>query len=404
MTARIAETLEPKGILGANVSMGYYIYGAPNQVMGPEFPPACIVEMTRGDRRSVHSTLGCYSLLCCVNLRIGVHDVRLGTHVQSGIELLLPFLLDEHKLDPEALKAVFPEARRALSEKELIETAQFMTDHLLGIEFAAQGILPEGAHGLDFQNTPRDETSLANGAAFPLPLTIPVDAPLQWTSEGSRHMTPEWSELWEKTTDELRERLEAAGGGEAVLSYLYSRMGHDCGRFIGELHKLKISWGTYQDEMCFDGQWHCNAHANNMVLLAEGESQDMFLSYLDLDMAFDSETFVECWGKTAPKGTVGQDPEAFAKLLRREHVNFMEVLAGADSTSGVPQVAMHVVEAHCEATKLVKSLLYDTLILGYLRGYTGEEHYPVMEVDPVLHAAAYSVCKLAVMVMADYVA
>ena len=134
----------------------------------------------------------------------------------------------------------------------------------------------------------------------------------------------------------------------------------------------------------------------------------MFLSYLDLDMAFDDATFVDCWGvsgakglpphppipphtptqtlrcstllprlamKHSPKrggceGRVGIAPESFSQLLRREHVNFMEaygpfpkprtsptpylgaameVLAGSDANNGVPQVAMHVVEAHREA-------------------------------------------------------
>ena len=63
-----------------------------------------------------------------------------------------------------------------------------------------------------------------------------------------------------------------------------------------------------------------------------------------------------------------------------------------------------MVESHPEAIKTTRTLLYDTLILGYLRGYTGEEHYPVMPHSKDLHAAAYSVAKLAVMVMADYVA
>ena len=82
----------------------------------------------------------------------------------------------------------------------------------------------------------------------------------------------------------------------------------------------------------------------------------------------------------------------------------MEVLAGSDSTSGVPQVALSLVEAYSGELKLVKTLLYDTLILGYLNGYTGEARYPVHEVDPALHQAAYSVMKLAIIVMADFVA
>jgi hypothetical protein len=44
------------------------------------------------------------------------------------------------------------------------------------------------------------------------------------------------------------------------------------------MHDARVSWGTYQDEICIDAsQWHCNAHANNVVILAEGSSPDMFL-------------------------------------------------------------------------------------------------------------------------------
>jgi hypothetical protein len=52
----------------------------------------------------------------------------------------------------------------------------------------------------------------------------------------------------------------------------------------------------------------------------------------------------------------------------------------------------------------VKSALYDTLMLGYLRGYTGDASYPVAAFDPALHAAAHCVIRLAIIVMADYCA
>ena len=45
------------------------------------------------------------------------------------------------------------------------------------------------------------------------------------------------------------------------------------------------------------GEYHCNAHSNNLVVLAEGSSDDMFLGYVDLDMAFDDKTFVQMTGK-----------------------------------------------------------------------------------------------------------
>ena len=73
-----------------------------------------------------------------------------------------------------------------------------------------------------------------------------------------------------------------------ALSYLFSRIGYDCGRVARGLHENRVSWGTYQDEMCRRdyGEFHCNAHSNNVVLLEEdaASGREAFLGYLDLDM------------------------------------------------------------------------------------------------------------------------
>lgn len=44
-------------------------------------------------------------------------------------------------------------------------------------------------------------------------------------------------------------------------------------------------------------EWHCNAHANNLVVIdpstcASDDDSLRFLSFLDLDMAFRRDTFV----------------------------------------------------------------------------------------------------------------
>ena len=80
------------------------------------------------------------------------------------------------------------------------------------------------------------------------------------------------------------------------------------------LQVSRVSWGTYADAMCFEGQLHCNAHANNMVVLAPrgqkpttgtasshstGACQhpvdDFFLSFLDLDMAFGNDDYLDTY-------------------------------------------------------------------------------------------------------------
>jgi hypothetical protein len=149
-----------------------------------------------------------------------------------------------------------------------------------------------------------------------------------------------------------------------------------------------------------------------------------FLGYLDLDMAFDDKTFVDVWAAPPPSTSsedsaeggavgsgggdargVGIDAETHARLLKREHISFIEVLTGSDTTNGVPQIAKSTVDSHSDEIKVIQTALYDTLVLGYMAGYTGDTaKYPVQPYSPERHRAAYLVMKLAVIVMADYVA
>jgi hypothetical protein len=221
-------------------------------------------------------------------------------------------------------------------------------------------------------------------------------------------MDPQWHVQWEAICIRLQQTLlqvgksDDASAGDA-LSYLFSRIGYDCGRVMVGLHSARVSWGTYQDEMCRRdfGEFHCNAHSNNVVLMEEDAAgaREAFLGYLDLDMAFDEATFVDTWQGGAPL-----PPDEYSHLLRREHLNFMEVLSGGDTSTGVPQVAQEEVASQGELLGGVKVALYDTLVLGYLHGYTGEARYPVAPFNPKLHGAAYDICRLAVIVMADFIA
>ena len=84
----------------------------------------------------------------------------------------------------------------------------------------------------------------------------------------------------------------------------------------------------------------------------------------------------------------------------------MEVLAGSDASSGVPQVARSTIaNQSTPVIQEVKSALHDTLILAYMDAYNNKHHaFSGETYDPELHAAAYSIIKLAVIVMAPFVA
>lgn len=239
------------------------------------------------------------------------------------------------------------------------------------------------------------------------------DFPAQFTRKGIRAMTPPWQAVWSDNCRQLSEALakrrESEGAASSNLAYLFSRLGYDAGRSMKGFHDKRLSWGTYTDAMCSEGQWHCNAHSNNVVLTAEGllekgqPGADSLLSVLDLDMAFDEHSFVDI-----DKKKVGLDPEEFSRLLVFEAVQLFEVLMGSsDSTNGVPQVAMKMMEEIEEREKLdaLGSALRDTMALGFLSGYTGDSGaYPVVSFDENMHKVAHIICRLAISVMADYVA
>lgn len=333
--------------------------------------------------------------------------------------ILLPHLVDDASMDISTLLDAFPASRPGReSAATLVTTAQLTTTAMMGFTMGMPG------HGLDWNDVPRDETCFAYLGNFGLPVRAPDASggfPKQYVNAGPRPMDPKWQTQWKTICGTLQEKISAAaaakdgsgssGGGGAdgqpagdPLSYLFSRIGYDCGRVARGLHTNRVSWGTYQDEMCRRdfGEFHCNAHSNNVVLLEEdlarGE-REAFLGYLDLDMSFDEASFVDTWGEGA-----ALSGDEYTHLLKREHLNFMEVLSGGDATTGVPAVASKEISEQSEVLVALQTALYDTLILGYLRGYTGDERYPLAPHDKGVHAAAYDICRLAVIVMADFIA
>ena len=216
-----------------------------------------------------------------------------------------------------------------------------------------------------------------------------------------------WHKPWHDTCTELNERLTRIGRTRSVLQYVFSRLGFECGRFARLLHfNCQVSWGTYQDAICHPSQWHCNAHCNNMVVLAPGNDANSYLSYLDLDMAFGSHEFVDIDPKSTTFGHVGQAEDDFVNhRLKFENVNFMEVLAGNDSTSGVPKIGQDVVSQFAIKTQLIREYLYDVMMHGYMHAYSnGDKGYLCESFHPELHQAGLCFIKLSIIKQADYIA
>jgi hypothetical protein len=246
--------------------------------------------------------------------------------------------------------------------------------------------------------------------------------------DGEKEADPRWSKAWAETCACV-EKYCASGEKKSALVYVYSRLGYECGRFARLLHqRCHTSWGTYQDKICHESGWHCNAHANNMAIMAPGNSDTTYLSYLDLDMAFDAKTVVDVKPSSDTFGQVGQTEDEFGLLLAFEHFNFMEVIAGNDSSTGVPAIAKDAVSSLSNAMQIARQVLYDTMLNGYMHAYYDEANdevdgetkmgsstegsssssssskYSVCEFDSEMHKVGMALIKLAIIKQSDYLA
>lgn len=367
------KSLMPQSV-SCNRAVAYAFYQ--ELPLGPHFVPTCIVERTLGDR-------------------------RLGTHVLAGLELLLPLLAGDGVSSDAEILAWFPANRPGRqSIQELVPTGELMLDYMLGTVGAGHD---RQEKGLAWPHVPRDGSTFANLIATQPPRWSPPETlsegsrPLQWTREGAKLMD-EAGPLWEHSVRDLFKGLAATQRhlGE-VLPYLYAKCGEDAGLCLREMHAARFSWGTYQDSMCNKDldEWHCNAHANNLVWI---QHPTKLLAYLDLDMAFSEASFVDF-----SNGHIGH-PD-FDHLLWREYVNLAEVMVGADASTGVPRVAHSVTDAHSPRIKAFRTALYDTLISYFCGTYRKDDAttQPLVH-DEQLHELAQKVIRLAVIVMGDYVA
>lgn len=162
--------------------------------------------------------------------------------------------------------------------------------------------------------------------------------------------------------------------------------------------------------MCFDGQWHCNAHSNNVIVISERQAvsrvaegmvvEPPLCACVDFDMAFTAGSSVDM-----QRGMVGSTPEVFERLLQRERLNFCEVLAGGDSTSGVPQVAMAAVADQPIPILAVQNVMHDTLVHAFLRAFDAPQAIDhAAPYDPLLHKGCYALVRMSIIVMAECLA
>jgi hypothetical protein len=456
-TKTLAKLL-PSSVISANSSLGFMEYSDPEYLpCGPAVQTTCILERTIGDRRFGTHVLAGIELL--LPFLIPEDKVSIDS-------LLNLFPMDRPERETNDLS-------RIIQTGPFISDFTLGTSQC-GHDREIKGLCwPH--HSRDHTTLANlVSSSCSIPLSLPSPHSGNRSYPPQWRNDsGPEEMSDDWRAIWDVIIDKLTKilgRIEeknddhpagttslsdpsSCSAGQQVfltqvLSYLYSRCGYDCGLILSSMHSQRISWGTYQDSMCrrdFD-EWHCNAHVNNLVVIppeiSQSSSSHAILSFLDVDMAYGEDEMIQLPGLLPPplpgggedgNGTTHQEDPlvegevpregqgegygqvgvgVFDHILWREYVNMMEVLAGNDSSTGVPNAALRITESYSPVLKGIQSALYDTMVLAYQDGYRsqlrpsggGGGEGAVMEYDEDLHQAAYCLIQLAIIVMVDYLA
>ncbi len=464
MAARVGRTLARAGCVGANEPVAYAIYGEEHRPFGREFPIACIVERTVGDRRlGTHAQLGLRALLL---LLLRGADGRASEPptwscatctLENNFTALRCALCSDRKPAPGAgagggapaaalpddapLRAAFPPARpredgdapefRVQGSDVPISTERFFNDrYIAGAKYNAA--CAQGAEGTSVPNDdflalpgqlwvmPRSAATLADLSAAPAAgaraflaavevsgvaaLACAAAPPPQWEAApgGARKMDATWAAAWGAALRDAARALARLPPGASALAYLFARLGHDAGAALRALHDGGIVWGTYTDKLSA-GTIHNNSHTNNFVVLPEGAHPVRLLGMLDLDMAFPAEAWVN-----QASGAVGLGAAPFRRLQSLEAACTAAAMAGW-APGGVPQ---NMLPAFLEAERAAgpfapwaQSALADTMMLAFEAAYRGQQAVgggAPPDVDAGLHAAAHAFLRLALILQAHY--
>lgn len=283
MSARVDQLLSSQGMRCANRPVGWWEYATP----GADYP----------------QVVRCCGLFECEG------DRRLGDHVLRGLELLLPLLCNVSSVSKHARTALIGSGGMMPRSAEALQVMDADVQSSIEIALVCSG----GA------STPPDifanMLSILDGGTDRPTLGPPPAADFP-AARASLKLRP----LWERAVKQLQARSGTAGCGVGeLLAYLYYQFGRECGIVGRSLHNARIVWGTYRDS----SGYHCNAHANNLVLRRPGGMLNVttddstqkplpFLMPCDFDMAFteDSANF----GRTG----AAADQEVFEQYLEQE--------------------------------------------------------------------------------------
>lgn len=230
-------------------------------------------------------------------------DKRLRTHLLGGLEIILRGLvklgLKEGKIDQknlEELLNIYPEARKGKIEtyKSIVSfSPPFVDGKQLEVDEWCKNPVFDKERYLKFvlYDQLKEEMSKNNTLKLFLDLSNKLEDLSNILSEKlPEHKKSQLSKLIKHIIQNMDKNTNIL----SLLIDIYREMGYECGLIKRKMQEAHISWGSYIDHGPYN--FHCNAHANNLIILPMGNKS--LLAPLDYDLAYSKETYINILNDT----------------------------------------------------------------------------------------------------------
>ena len=359
-TEQIQNILKKLNFPCANVSVGFWKYDTKLNILPNE-------KIKNEDIPNLENAIPEIDKYCSIFRTIG--ERRLRTHLLCGIDIILENIgklcISKGVLNKEYLneiKKIFPESR--LPDKiETYKTISFFNNpsNLKFDEWCKTTVYTKKHYDSiisciklkkEIKENKYIKIFLENSEKYDEIYPLITDG-----------LSEKYKKLIRKILDKLIQEQKNGKKFFESLIDIYARIGYETSKIKKCLQEAHINWGTYIDR---EIDFHCNSHANNFVILPQGN--DSLLAPLDFDLAFSKEKMIILSKNTT---SFGQHDDSFwDNYINSEFINLSQNLCGApdyNHESEKKRFRQDTFEA--EIRNLIKYLLCDCLLENYMKGF-----------------------------------
>lgn len=330
--------MKGEGFIVANESLGWFEYAVPQDPY-PKIKKCCSLFKAHGEK-------------------------RLGDHLLVGVELMMLDMISEEVA--EQVAQLFPADRKESGSSSVSPTwMQYFCEP------------PAFVDAVNWKIKLQEVSLLA-----PSSLSAWSDVWSAAASTLNRYIQQQQQQDQKKAKEETEgeEGKSTLSNDANLLAYTVWRLGRDAGAILRLIHAANLSWGTYQDAI----GGHCNAHANNFVILppSEQKATGHLLAPLDFDMAFDRDSFLALHqpkAQTQPgAATAAAASSASSSLWRETLLTELANCRGSLAGDGMCNTGVTAVAETPAKYEPMKWALRDTLAMAFEDSFAGvsDRHPP----------------------------